>query len=101
VAARGGVPLIKRIKKEGNMNTICGNCFFNEDELADWYGCVFSNGCLWSGCDNWIPNDLAMEKLKIERKNWRKTYEARRKYNEEVPEEKRLIINRKGQITNW
>jgi hypothetical protein len=76
----------------------CGNCIFNEDDLADWYGCIFSDGITWCGCDDWVPNDSAMEKLKIERKNWRKTYEERRKYNRKVPEAKRLWIDRNGQI---
>jgi hypothetical protein len=92
------VEVYKMVEKEGNMIINCGNCFFNEDELSDWYGCIFSNGCLWAGCDKWLPNDLAMEKLKIERKNWRKTYEQRQEYNKEVPEEKRLWINRNYEV---
>jgi len=46
------------------MITNCSNCFFNNDELADWYGCIFGNGNMWEGCNDWIPDDLAMEKLK-------------------------------------
>jgi hypothetical protein len=83
------------------MDPHCGNCLFNNDELTDWYGCIWGDGTGGGSskiCIYWIPNDKAMAQIEDERKNWRKIYKARQKYNEEVPEEQRLSINREGEV---
>jgi hypothetical protein len=76
----------------------CHNCIFDNESLTDWYGCIFGDGLDRCCCEAWIPTDAAIEEMNRVRKNWRAIYENRRKYNAQVPEEKRLCINRKFEV---
>ena len=76
----------------------CHSCIFNSEKLSDWYGCIWGDGLLQDCCQAWIPNSAAMAQMKRDRKNWRKIYAKRQKYNASVPEERRVRIDKKGEV---